>query len=85
MATDTAFGNWLNATSGFRNDQPEQYQGHEFRDSVLHEFHQTLDVPRTIDNIDVVWKFGIGRVIMSEPVERANSTRSNASNAAGRY
>lgn len=24
---------------------------------MLHEFHETLDVPRSIENIDVVWKF----------------------------
>jgi hypothetical protein len=41
-----------------RNDQPKQYQGHQFRDFVLREFHDTLDVPRSIKNIDVVWKFG---------------------------
>jgi len=40
-----------------RNDQPKQYQGHIFRDLVLHEFHETLDVPWSIENIDVVWKF----------------------------
>jgi hypothetical protein len=27
-----------------KNDQPKEYQGHRFRESVLHEFHQTLDV-----------------------------------------
>src|SRR5215472_2268732 len=41
-----------------RNDQTKQYEGHKFRDLVLQEFHQTLDVPRSIENIDVVWKFG---------------------------
>jgi hypothetical protein len=37
-----------------RNDQSKEYDGHHFRDSVLHEFHETLDVPRSIENIDVV-------------------------------
>ena len=41
-----------------KKDQPKQYEGHEFRDFVLHELHETLDVPRSIENIDVVWKFG---------------------------
>jgi hypothetical protein len=41
-----------------RNDQSKHYQGQKFRDLVLQEFHQTLDVPRSIENIDVVWKFG---------------------------
>jgi len=40
-----------------RNDQPKQYEGHQFRDFVLHEFHETLDVPRaasrTFDQIGV--------------------------------
>ena len=41
-----------------RNDQPKQYEGHHFRDHVLQEFHETIDVPRSIENIDVVCKFG---------------------------
>ncbi len=28
-----------------RNDQAKQYQGNEFREFVLQEFHHTLDVP----------------------------------------
>ncbi len=41
-----------------RADQNKEYQGHRFRDIVLPEFHESLDVPPTIKNIDVVWKFG---------------------------
>jgi len=41
-----------------KNDQTHQYEGRRFKDFVLPEFHQTLDVPLTIKNIDVVWKFG---------------------------
>ena len=41
-----------------RNDQGRQFEGHTFRDLVLKEFHETLDVPPSIKNIDVVWKFG---------------------------
>ena len=41
-----------------RNDQGKSYEGNEFRPKVLKEFQETLDVPTTIKNIDVVWKFG---------------------------
>lgn len=41
-----------------RNDQGKEYEGNIFRKYVLQEFHETLDVPPTIKNIDVVWKFG---------------------------
>jgi hypothetical protein len=41
-----------------RADQSKQFEGHQFRDFVLHEFHHTVDVPRSVENIDVVWKFG---------------------------
>ncbi|MFZ3187069.1 MAG: hypothetical protein WA180_01270, partial [Candidatus Sulfotelmatobacter sp.] len=29
-----------------KNDQPKHYEGHQFRDFVLPEFHKTMDVPR---------------------------------------
>jgi hypothetical protein len=41
-----------------RNDQNKQFEGHRFSEVVLSDFHETLDVPPTIKNIDVVWKFG---------------------------
>lgn len=41
-----------------RADQNKEYEGHKFRDIVLPDFHESLDVPPTIKNIDVVWKFG---------------------------
>jgi hypothetical protein len=41
-----------------KNDQSKQFEGNSFRKHVLSEFHDTLDVPPTIKNIDVVWKFG---------------------------
>ncbi len=41
-----------------KNDQGKSYDGHLFRDEVLQEFQETLDVPSYIKNIDVVWKFG---------------------------
>lgn len=56
-----------------RNDQPKQYQGHQFRNCVLHEFHQTLDVPRSIENIDVVWKFGPYSIKSAFEIEHTTS------------
>jgi hypothetical protein len=56
-----------------RNDQAKQYEGHKFRDSVLSEFHQTLDVPRTIENIDVVWKFGPYSIKSAFEIEHSTS------------
>jgi len=41
-----------------RADQSKEYEGHKFREIVLTDFHESLDVPPTIKNIDVVWKFG---------------------------
>lgn len=56
-----------------RNDQAKQYDGHKFRDSVLGEFHQTLDVPRSIENIDVVWKFGPYSIKSAFEIEHSTS------------
>ncbi|HXX73453.1 MAG TPA: hypothetical protein VEI80_07125 [Candidatus Acidoferrales bacterium] len=56
-----------------RNDQPKQYQGHNFRDFVLREFHETLDVPRSIENIDVVWKFGPYSIKSAFEIEHSTS------------
>lgn len=41
-----------------KNDQGRAYDGNTFRDHVLKEFHETLDVPTYVQNIDTVWKFG---------------------------
>jgi hypothetical protein len=59
-----------------RNDQPKRYQGHNFRDFVLHEFHETLDVPRSIENIDVVWKFGPYSIKSAFEIEHSTSVYS---------
>jgi hypothetical protein len=56
-----------------KNDQPKQYEGHQFRDFVLHEFHETLDVPRSIENIDVVWKFGPYSIKSAFEIEHSTS------------
>ena len=59
-----------------RNDQSKQYDGHSFRDVVLNEFHQTLDVPRSIENIDVVWKFGPYSIKSAFEIEHSTSVYS---------
>ena len=41
-----------------QNDQGKSYEGHNFREDVLGDFQETLDVPLYVKNIDVVWKFG---------------------------
>ncbi len=56
-----------------RSDQPKQYEGHQFRDFVLTEFHETLDVPRSIENIDVVWKFGPYSIRSAFEIEHTTS------------
>lgn len=56
-----------------RNDQSKQYDGQKFRDLVLEEFHQTLDVPRSIENIDVVWKFGPYSIKSAFEIEHSTS------------
>lgn len=39
-------------------DQPKEFEGHKFRDYVIKEFHETIDVPSYVKNIDTVWKLG---------------------------
>src|SRR6185369_15234802 len=41
-----------------RNDQGKSYEGNTFREHVLGEFQESLDVPKYVENIDVVWKYG---------------------------
>lgn len=41
-----------------RNDQGRQWNGNTFREHVLKEFHESIDVPSYIKNIDTVWKLG---------------------------
>ncbi|MEX2008542.1 MAG: hypothetical protein WD850_03570 [Candidatus Spechtbacterales bacterium] len=40
------------------NDKGKEYNGEVFRPMVLEDFHETLDVPIYIKNIDAVWKLG---------------------------
>jgi len=59
-----------------RNDQSKRYEGHEFREFVLHEFHHTMDVPRSVENIDVVWKFGPYSIKSAFEIEHSTSVYS---------
>ena len=42
---------------GFQQESRE-FQGNKFRDYVIKEFQEMLDVPSYIKNIDTVWKLG---------------------------
>lgn len=39
-------------------DQSKEFDGNKFRDYVINEFQESLDVPTYIKNIDTVWKLG---------------------------
>lgn len=39
-------------------DQSKEFDGNKFRDSIIKEFQETIDVPTYIKNIDTVWKLG---------------------------
>ncbi len=41
-----------------RNDQGKIWEGHPFREQVLDKFEPGLDIPRSVENIDTVWRFG---------------------------
>jgi len=56
-----------------KNDQNKQYEGHKFKDLVLSEFREALDVPPTIKNIDVVWKFGPYSIKSAFEIEHSTS------------
>ncbi len=59
-----------------RNDQGHSFGGQRFRDFVLPEFHESLDVPPSIKNIDVVWKFGPYSITSAFEVEHSTSVYS---------
>lgn len=59
-----------------RNDQHKTYEGNTFKEHVLEDFHETLDVPPTIKNIDVVWKFGPYSIKSAFEVEHSTSVYS---------
>jgi len=39
-------------------DQSKEFDGNKFRDFVIKEFQEAIDVPTYIKNIDTVWKLG---------------------------
>lgn len=41
-----------------KNDQGKSYDGQKFREYVLKDFQYSIDVPKYVENIDVVWKYG---------------------------
>lgn len=41
-----------------KSDQNKIYKGKLFRDFILKEFEAGLDIPKTIQNIDCVWRYG---------------------------
>jgi len=59
-----------------KNDQNKEYEGHHFKETVLRDFHETLDVPPTIKNIDVVWKFGPYSIMSAFEIEHSSSVYS---------
>ncbi len=54
-----------------RGDQGRSYQGETFRDLVLQDFRESIDVPSYIKNIDTVWKLGLS---IKSAFEIENST-----------
>ena len=58
------------------NDQGKQYEGNKFREHVLSEFQQGLDVAPTIKNIDIVWKFGPYSIKSAFEIEHSTSVYS---------
>lgn len=58
------------------NDQGKQFSGNTFREHVIREFQQGLDIPPTIKNIDVVWKFGPYSVKSAFEIEHSTSVYS---------
>ena len=59
-----------------KNDQGKRYEEENFRDLVMTEFHETLDVPISIKNIDVVWKFGPYSLKSAFEIEHSTSVYS---------
>ena len=41
-----------------QSDQGREWEGNRFKQYVLSEFKAGLDIPRTVENIDAVWRFG---------------------------
>jgi hypothetical protein len=58
------------------NDQGKSYSNNYFREHVLPEFHESLDVPPSIRNIDVVWKYGPYSIKSAFEIEHSTSVYS---------
>lgn len=56
-----------------RSDQGRSFDGNTFRGHVLSEFSPGLDIPKTIENIDVVWKYGRNNITSAFEVEHSTS------------
>lgn len=41
-----------------KNDQNKVYKGNSFRDFILKQFEPGLDIPKAVENIDCVWRYG---------------------------
>lgn len=52
-------------------DKHHSWNGENFRDMVMEKFHDTIDVPSYIKNIDTVWKLGLS---IKSAFEIENST-----------
>ncbi|HCC23863.1 TPA: hypothetical protein DF272_06845 [Candidatus Falkowbacteria bacterium] len=59
-----------------KNDQNKKYEGCVFKEKVMREFHISLDVPPTITNIDVVWKFGMYSIKSAFEIEHSTAVYS---------
>lgn len=53
LGNKSSFDVWVPAA-----DQSKEFDGNKFRNFVLKEFQETIDVPTYIKNIDTVWKLG---------------------------
>lgn len=54
LGNKSQFDVWVPAA-----DQNKEYEGNKFRDFVIPEFHEALDIPSYVKNIDTVWKLGL--------------------------
>jgi hypothetical protein len=41
-----------------RNDQNKSFEGNKFKDFLLEDFQEGVDVPTYVKNLDTVWKYG---------------------------
>ncbi|OGH18455.1 MAG: hypothetical protein A2868_02615 [Candidatus Levybacteria bacterium RIFCSPHIGHO2_01_FULL_40_15b] len=59
-----------------KNDHSKHFDGNNFKEHVLKEIHESLEVPPTIKNIDVVWKFGPYSIKSAFEIEHSTSVYS---------